>query len=262
MRCAVNRPLALCLTLLATACVQPPAAETSDGSAPDLATAATASTATASSAPTESGLPPTPEPSTDAFIGVTLPSDGLLAYEMAGITITYTANASLEETEPTRVRILGPSFPFQGVPDGSPSYDLTIEIHDNPGDLSADAWARKRILDAWQAARAADQPPGGLPVTDGEIREDWVRDTQVAGRPALRIEFNAFDSYVSHYYLALGDRIVEIQHPVNIEGNLPYAKLQDDVHRLLLGALRFDEPGGMSGVEVGQVRQITMQYLP
>lgn len=44
--------------------------------------------------------------------------------------------------------------------------------------------------------------------------------------------------------MALGDRIVEIQHPVNIEANVPYAKLQDDVHRLLLGALRFDEPGG------------------
>lgn len=130
------------------------------------------------------------------------------------------------------MRVLGPLVPPADVGYASSepdqlAFELTISRHPNPAGLTAEAWGRLQVLNAYATTTAEGGPQGGLPVDErGVIDEGKVRSTTLGGRPALLVTFFQFDSERNETYVSDGDTIVALSHDVNILGNVPIAEQQ------------------------------------
>jgi hypothetical protein len=121
------------------------------------------------------------------------------------------------------------------------AYSFFIRVYDNPDRLDAEAWTRRHILVTWRDMVARKRPTGSLPVSEeGEIDEDKVESTTLAGAPAFRVLYFAFDSTNVATYAAGGEQIVELTFNQTILANDPLALVKRDVYALLLSTFRLE----------------------
>jgi hypothetical protein len=123
-----------------------------------------------------------------------------------------------------------------------PAYTLRVRTYENPEALDAEAWARAYLLDSWRQAVEQDRPRGSLPVSEGgEIVEKSVGPAQIAGQPAFRVGYYAFDSGVLAYYVAGDRQIVELSVQLYPLANEPLTLVQRDAYALILSTFRLEE---------------------
>jgi hypothetical protein len=107
--------------------------------------------------------------------------------------------------------------------------------------LTAEQWARMSIISSWEEDKKRNVPLGAFPVTEeGEIDENLVCSTEIAGNEAFRADWFAFDSFRVHYYLANNDQIIVISFYDIPEFNHPLARVQQDIYSLILGTFSFN----------------------
>lgn len=120
-----------------------------------------------------------------------------------------------------------------------PAYRLIVRTYENPETLDAEAWARDCILSSWQEAREQNRPWGALPVSEqGEIDEDRVGSSTIAGQPAFWVDYFGFYSSIIAYYLANNRQIVEVMFFSYPLEDQPLAAVQRDVYALVLDTFR------------------------
>lgn len=211
-------------------------------------------TETPTHTPTREPIPTFPPPPTKTPRPFTL---SLETYKGQGFSFQYPANARLENVAPTKsagqvispataeIRVIGPQVWIKpGDADWfyrGPAYELIVRTYENPEGLDAESWARNYILTSWQEASERHQPWGSLPVSEkGEIDEDEVGSSIVAGQPAFWVSYFAFDSYISAYYLTSNHRVVELSFRLYPLENQPLAMVQEDMYALVLGTFRLE----------------------
>jgi len=240
------------ISLLTTGCVST--------SPPDTKQAATVATLTiqpteiSTPTPTRTPIPTLPPPPIKTSPPFT---SSLETYEGQGFSFQYPANARLESVAPTRsawqatspataeIHVIGPQVWVKpGDADWSyrgPAYELTARTYDNPEELDAESWARNYILTSWQEAREKGRPWGALPVSEkGEIDEDKVGSSIVAGQPAFRVSYFNFDSSISAYYLTSDHQVVELSFSLYPLENQPLATVQEDIYALILNTFHLE----------------------
>lgn len=148
-------------------------------------------------------------------------SEGLQRYTGRGFSLQYPANARVESvvsTDPDvkdEIHIIGPQVSVKpGDADwvySGPAYEMIIWTFDNPNRLDAESWARNLILTSWQEAKERGEPTMGPPVSEnGEIIEQQVGRSIVAGQPAFWANFFAGDSYRRTFFLANKRQVVAL----------------------------------------------------
>jgi hypothetical protein len=227
--------------------------------------------ATLTAQPTKTSMPtptetPTCTPTPKATPTLALPPTktpppftlSLKTHQGQGFSFQYPANARLEKVTPTRkawqvsspaidqIHVIGPQVWVKpGDADWSYSgsaYYVTIRTYENPKGLDAESWARDYILTSWREARERNRPWGALPVSEeGEIDEDKVGSSAIAGQPAFWVSYMAFDSFDRAYYLSINHQIVELSFRLYPLANQPLAMVQRDVYALILGTFHPEE---------------------
>jgi predicted small lipoprotein YifL len=154
------------------------------------------------------------------------PSHGARRYQGEGFSLQVPEAAVVERAEVPdsgavrAVRILGPEIetgPVGGSRQWSgPAYQLEIITFRNPDGQGVDAWAAEHLR------------------APGEI-------TSVGGRTAVRVRSFAGDSELVTLYLASGKRVLGARYTEWPEGSGPIARMQNDLHALLIQTL---EPEG------------------
>lgn len=172
-------------------------------------------------------------------------NEALHTYQGRGFSFQYPANAGIEERSINDIVIYGPDVSFQscdgGVRHSGPFYSLEIIIFPNPDNLTAEQWARMSIISSWEEDKKRNVPLGAFPVKEeGEIDENLVCSTEIAGNEAFRADWFAFDSFRVHYYLANNDQIIVISFYDIPEFNHPLARVQQDIYSLILGTFSFN----------------------
>jgi hypothetical protein len=179
----------------------------------------------------------------------------LETYRAQGFSFQYPVNARLESVTPagmawqavspatTQIHVSGPEIWIKpGDADWSyrgPAYRLIIRTYENPEALDAEAWARNYILTSWQEARRLKRPWGALPVSEqGEIDEDKVGSSMIAGQPTFWVNYFGFDKNIIACYLVSGHQVVEVMFFSYPLENLPIAAVQRDVYALILDTFR------------------------
>jgi len=181
----------------------------------------------------------------------------LETHQGQGFSFQYPADARLETLAPrrmawqltlpatTEVRVHGPGAWVRQC-DGNwsrynSSYMLIIRTYENPEGLDAESWARNYLIASWTGAKERNRPRGSLPVSeDGEINENKVGSTVVAGQPAFWVSYFGFDSTRRAYYLSSDRQIVEVSFDLYLVANVPLAMVQGDVYALILSTLRLE----------------------
>ncbi len=204
----------------------------------------------ATATPTEElVLPPEPTLPHIQQAGPQMETDGLLVYRGQGFSFQYPANARIEIVSPTlpatsEIHIIGPEVSIKpGDADwvySGPGYEMSVQTFDNPDALDAEAWGRAYLLETWEERMKQGPSPGGIPVSeDGEIDEDLVGTSIVAGQPAFWIELFGGDSAIFVYYLASGHQILTFSFRDYPLPNQPLNDLQQGIHMLIMGTLRW-----------------------
>ncbi|MGD8997570.1 MAG: hypothetical protein PVH80_05635 [Anaerolineae bacterium] len=216
-------------------------------SAADIPTAQ--ATETPTHTPTREPIPTFPHPPTTTPSPFTL---SLETYEGEGFSFQYPANARLKSVAPTRsawqvvspataeIHVIGPpvwvkpgdaAWAYRG-----PAYELIARTYENPKALDAESWARDHILASWQEARDRGRPWGSLPVSEeGDVDEDRVGRSIVAGQPAFWVSYFGFDSSIRAYHLTVDQKVLEVRFRLHPLENQPLATVQEDIYALVLG---------------------------
>jgi len=177
-------------------------------------------------------------------------SEGVQTFTGKGVSLQYPANARVESvsTDPAakgEIRLIGPEVWIKpGDADWfyrGPAYEMIVRTYDNPDRLDAEAWARNHILTSWQQARERGEPIMGPPVSEnGEITEQQVGRSTVAGKAAFWANFFAGDSYRRTFFLANKHQVVALSFYDYPLANQPLAMVQQDIYALIMSTFRFE----------------------
>jgi hypothetical protein len=175
----------------------------------------------------------------------------LATYKAHGFSFQYPANARLENIAPAppavnEIHIVGPDVWVKpGDADwdyNGPAYELIIRTYENPDKVDVESWTRTYILTSWQKAREQGFPWGSLPISEqGVIEEDKVGGTIVAGQSAFWVDYFAFDSDLSAFYLSNDNQIIELSFYDYPLANQPLATIQQDVYALTVSTFRLEK---------------------
>jgi hypothetical protein len=70
---------------------------------------------------------------------------------------------------------------------------------------------------------------------EGDVDEDRVGRSIVAGQPAFWVSYFGFDSSIRAYHLTVDQKVLEVRFRLHPLENQPLATVQEDIYALVLG---------------------------
>ena len=172
-------------------------------------------------------------------------SVGLKTYKGEYVTYQYPSSATLKVVSPRESVLIGPAIGIRAVSgnvsanvqgDSQYSYQIHIQIYDNPMKLTADVWAKDHIINEWKRTR------DGItiyPVTpEGRLIEDNARFVQMGKEKAYMVDMFGFDRVIKALYLATDKVVIELSFPLFPVETEPLALVQRDIYALILGTMQ------------------------
>jgi hypothetical protein len=170
----------------------------------------------------------------------------LQQYASNGFALLVPSNATVTEHNARSTVILGPRVEFRDPVTGMRSsrwgYIFSIDLLDNPGQLSGEDYALSLIQRLYEQSRDGDGPGSGAPFdAQGNVKPDRVERLTLGGRAAFKVMFYGPDSDVYRIYVADGETMISFGYEDTGIAEDPLAKIEIDVYALMLATVRFEE---------------------
>lgn len=178
-------------------------------------------------------------------------SVGLIHYKGQFVTFQYPSSAQLKIVSAKESYLLGPivaahppspthnttSTRNSQQPDSKYTYQIHIQVHDNPMHLRTDDWVQDHLTSEWKQTQGG---PSILPIThDGHLMEDFVSHVRVGKAVAMMIDTFGSDYNTRSLYFAKDNVVIEISFLLYPSETEPLALMQKDIYALILGTLDF-----------------------